>query len=281
MGLFGKHKGFIKNFYDPLGIFGKKKGKGGGGGGGGGGFDFQYSGPRPFTAEQVGLGETVLKPISSQFSKQLLERSRGEGLVGFDPRRRELLRSEFLADLGEQRAREDELAQARASSQGLRGGVPLTIAEQNARNFGRERTRGLSAIDIEDLAARREDINRATYAQPELVSTGAGIQERAAQFGLQEAGLGAGGGQTIAEDDGFLSQLLGLGGIALGSYFGGPAGAAAGGAVGGTLGQQFQKSQYDPRLFQKRSTPASYLSPSSLRLRPGIRSNPFAYIGRH
>lgn len=281
MGLFGKHKGFIKNFYDPLGIFGKRKGKGGVGGGSGG-FDFQYSGPRPFTAEQVGLGETTLQPISKQYSQQLLERSRGQGLVGFDPRRRELLRSEFLADLGEQRAEEDRLAQARASSQGLRGGIPLTIAEQISRNAGRERTRGLSAIDIEDLEARREDINQATYAQPELVRTGSDIQERAAQFGLQEAGLGAGGG-AVAEDGGssFLPNLFRLGGTALGTYFGGPIGGVAGGVIGSTLGQQFKKSQYDPRLFQRRSTPASYLSPSALRLRPGVRTNPFAYQGRY
>lgn len=152
----------------------------------------QYSGAVPYSASQVGLDEKNLSSLGNQYTKQLLDRSQGQGLVGFDPRRREILKSEFLADLGEEEQRKRELLQAQSASQGLRGGIPMDQSVELARNFSRARASGLADIDVEDLEARRQDINTATYAQPEAVRLGAGIQGQRAAFDLQRAMAEAG-----------------------------------------------------------------------------------------
>jgi len=167
-----------------------------------------FTGERPYTGADVGLGAEAIKPLSEQYLRQLLERSRGEGLVGFDPRRREVLRSEFTQDLGQAEDEQRRRQQAQASGQGLRGGVPLTISEQRARDFSRARASGLADIDIEDLAARRQDINAATYAQPEAVRLGSGIQAQRGQFDL--AAHVAGQPQIIAPQQAAGPDLGGL-----------------------------------------------------------------------
>lgn len=175
-----------------------------------------YTGHRPYAASDVGFGAAQLKPLSEQFIPQIMRRSRGEGLVGFDPAYRSTLRSEFLQDLEEteEERRRQELAQA--ASQGLRGGVPLDISRQRSRDFARARASGLADIDIADLEARREDINRATYAQPETVRLGSDIQARRAAFDLAEHAesqptyIGeTGGGQGYGNMIGSIGSLIG------------------------------------------------------------------------
>lgn len=145
-----------------------------------------YRGPRPFEAADVGYTPQALKGLAEAFLPELMRRARGEGLVGFEPGYRSTLRSEFLKDFGDYERDVLERASAQASGQGLRGGIPASIRSENIRNLARAREAGLADIDIRDLEARREDINRAFYQQPEEIQRGAGIQENAARLGLAE-----------------------------------------------------------------------------------------------
>jgi len=191
-----------------------------------------YTGQRPFAAGDVGFGAEQLKPLSQQFIEQILRRSRGEGLVGFDPRHREQLRSEFTQDLGQAEEDARRRRQSQASSQGLRGGVPLDLAIREGRDFSRARASGLADIDIADLEARRQDINAATFAQPDTVGLGAGIQQNRANFDLAEYNatqpthIVNQGGQDLS---GLGQTIGGIGGLLLG----GPQGAAIGSTAGG------------------------------------------------
>jgi len=169
----------LKGIVNPFGLFGKNKKKG---------QEFitppEYSGLRPYSGAEVGLGADQLAPLSQQYRSQIMERSQGRGLVGFDPNYRSTLRNEFTQDLDEQEeeARRQDLAQA--ASQGLRGGIPLSISQRRGKEYSRARASGLADIDIADLEARRDDINAATYAQPGLVELGSGIQGQRANFDL-------------------------------------------------------------------------------------------------
>ena len=222
-------------------LFGRKKKSSGGGSSA---FDLQripgrtFTGERPFTSAGIGLPPELLQSLSKQFSGQLLRRSQGEGLVGFDPRRRKLLRDEFLADLEEQQANARRNALAQAASQGLRGGIPgIVLNRQVTRPFARERTRGLSAIDIQDLQARREDINRATFAQPQLVQQGASTQAARGAFDLDVFN---------AEAPTFLAAPKPTGGLSsLASAFGGLLGQVP-------FGQQRTPTRQSPNLSFRR-----------------------------
>jgi len=194
-----------------------------------------YSGERPFSAEQVGYGEGELKSLAGAYLPELKRRAMGEGLVGFDPSHRATLRSEFLKDFGDYESDVYSKASQQSSGQGLRGGVPLSIRGELTKDLGRARESGLAGIDIEDLEARRADINSAFYQQPEEITRGAGIQKNRADFDLSEYE-----GRPIEETPGLIGPLLSLAGTAAGAYFGGPAGARAGGQVGSTLGQAYQ-----------------------------------------
>lgn len=145
-----------------------------------------YSGLRPYSGADVGLGAPELKSLSDQYRSQIMERSQGKGLVGFDPEYRNLLRSEFTQDLEDDFAEQNRMMQAKAASQGQRGGIPLDLSTRAYKDYGRRRASGLAEIDIADLEARRADINAATFAQPELVGLGAGIQQNRAAFDLSE-----------------------------------------------------------------------------------------------
>ena len=166
-----------------FGLFGgKKKGRGG----------IQtyqpppYGGPRPYEAGAVGYGAPELKTLAGAYLPELQRRAMGQGLVGFDPAYRQTLKSEFLKDFGDYESDIYAKAGAQASGQGLRGGIPLSIRQEYAKGLGRARESGLADIDIRDLEARRQDINRAFYQQPEEITRGAGIQRGAADFGLAE-----------------------------------------------------------------------------------------------
>lgn len=145
-----------------------------------------YSGPRPYTGEQVGYGAPQLKTLADAYLPALMSRARGESGVGFDPAYRNTLRSEFLKDFGDYEGDTYAKASAQASGQGLRGGIPLSIRQNYAKSLGRARESGLADIDIRDLEARREDTNNAFYQQPQEISRGTGIQQNAANFGLNE-----------------------------------------------------------------------------------------------
>lgn len=218
---------------------------------GGGGAEIEpYSGTRPYGASDVGLGDEVLKPISTQYVKQITDRSQGKGLVGYEPEYRALLESEFTQDLQDQQDENTRRLQAQSASQGQRGGIPLDLAVRANKDFGRRRASGLAEIKIGDLEARRADINQATYAQPGVVQLGTGIQKQRADFDLAEYNS-----QPIMQDESLLPSLLQLGGTIAGAYAGGPAGASAGGQAGQTIGNayasrqpqfQYQGSYYDP-----------------------------------
>lgn len=209
-----------------------------------------FTGQRPFTSEEVGLGAPQLKTLGEAFLPELMRRARGEGLVGFDPSRRDILRREFLSDFGDYEKDVLNRASAQASGQGLRGGVPLSIQSENARNLARARQSALAGIDVEDLAARREDINRAFYGQPETIQLGSGIQQNRANFDLSEYQASLPDYIMDEGGDDTLSNLLALSGTAAGTYFGGPAGGAAGGRLGGALGKSIANRSLSPRTIQ-------------------------------
>src|SRR3990167_7364857 len=123
-----------------------------------------FTGRRPFGSP---LSEADTASLAQRFAGQIGERSQGQGLVGFDPRRRDVLRNEFL--------------------QGFGGGLPLEARNEAEKSLARARQAALSNIDVEDLQARREDINKATYAQPDLARQSAATQAIAAQFDLDRA----------------------------------------------------------------------------------------------
>lgn len=225
--------------YNPLGIFSKKKKKQ---------ETYEpppYTGMRPYSGADVGFDAAKLKTIGDQYTNQILERSRGEGLVGYDPAYRSTLRNEFLADFGDY---EDDIMKnvaAQASGQGLRGGIPASISASYAKNLSRARQSGLAEIDIADLEGRREDINAATYAQPGAVQLGSGIQQNRANFDLAEY-------QETApvlvdqEQSNIWPALIGAAGTVIGSIYGGPVGGAAGGAAGNAIGSAFTQSSKKP-----------------------------------
>ena len=204
----------------------------------------EYTGPRPYDASQLGLGADVLSPLSKAYAGQISERARGEGQIGFDPRRRDILRNEFLSDFGDYETDVMQKAQAQASGQGLRGGIPLDIQQDYAKSLARARQSGLAGIDVQDLQARREDINRATYAQPDLVRQGANIQSGAADFGLREfEGLNIPYQEPQSEFSQLLPILGQVGGYAAGSATGFPGGGPIMSQLGRALAQQFAKQR--------------------------------------
>lgn len=186
-----------------------------------------YTGARPYSASDVGLGAENLKALSDQYRKQIMERSQGQGLVGYDPEYRATLENEFNSDLTDEYNDYTRRLQAQSASQGQRGGIPLDLSIRAAKDFGRRQASGLAQIKIGDLEARRADINSATYAQPELVSQGAGIQQNRANFDLAEYGATQ---PTYVDDPGLIGPLIGAAATAAGAYFGGPGGASIGSA---------------------------------------------------
>ena len=145
-----------------------------------------YSGQRPYSGSEVGLGSDVLSPLSSAYLQQIRERSQGQGLVGFPQGYTSLAKQNINADFDYQGNLDRQRLAGQASGQGLRGGIPMSIANQYGANLQRNRSNALNQIDIADLEAKREDINRATYAQPELVNMGSNIQQNRAAFDLNE-----------------------------------------------------------------------------------------------
>lgn len=216
-----------------------------------------YEGSTPYSASDVGLGADAISPLASQYLNQIKERSQGQGLVGFDPAYSSKTKENFLIDLNDQQTLADQSRKAQSSSQGLRGGVPVSIATMANKNYENQRTKGLNNIDIADLRARREDINQATYAQPQLVQEGAGIQQNRASFDLSKYQATM---PTYLEpqQDNILPAVIGAAGTIGGAYFGGPAGAAAGGSLAKAYaGQQNPVySQYDYQNLFK--TPSYY-----------------------
>jgi hypothetical protein len=208
-----------------------------------------YAGTRPYGASDVGLGDEVLKPISQQYAKQIQERSRGEGLVGYEPGYRETLESEFNQDLQDDYDEYTRRLTAQSASQGQRGGIPLDLSIRAAKDFGRRKASGLAQIKIGDLEARRADINQATYAQPDLVNLGTDIQGKRAAFDLAEYNNTQ---PPYIDEPSMLPQILQLVGTGVGAYYGGPAGAAAGSQIGSqagtTISNAYSKQQQQPQV---------------------------------
>lgn len=96
-----------------------------------------YEGLRPYSGAEVGLGAADLTPLSQQYKSQIMERSRGEGLVGFDPKRSQLAKENLRLTLGEREEERRRQDQAQAASQGLRGGIPMDIARRRTQDFDR------------------------------------------------------------------------------------------------------------------------------------------------
>jgi hypothetical protein len=155
------------------------------------------------------------------------------------------LRNEFLADLGASEEEASRRRTAQAAAQGQRGGIPLDIATRQTRDFSRARASGLADIDIRDLEGRREDINRAFYAQPEFVQQGTNIRNQRAAFDAQIYGMEQ---PTFIEEpqDNLLPALATAAGTIAGAYYGGPLGAQA----GGTLADAFVSRQPSRSLLQ-------------------------------
>lgn len=200
-----------------------------------------YTGARPYTAAEIGFDAPRLKSIADQYTGQISERSRGEGLVGFDPAYRSTLKNEFLADFDDYSDETMRQASAQASGQGLRGGIPASISANYAKNLSRARQSGLAGIDVADLEARRADINAATYAQPGAIQMGAGAQQGRAAFDLAEYNATLPDYIENPQDPSILPALIGAAGTIGGAYVGGPAGAMAGGSIANAFTQSQTK----------------------------------------
>lgn len=242
---FTSHRGFFKNFYDPFGLVGgKKKNKNNNDG-------LQtiekqpYAGIRPYTGQ-----EYRDLPTSKQYEGQITERSRGEGLVGFDSGYRKTLRDEYLSDFGDYEADVMKKASAQSSGQGLRGGIPLSIGAEHTKNLSRARQSGLADIDIRGMEARREDIRDYTMAQPQFSNYISDNQGRRANFDLSEyeATLPTYLLDEPQQPSNVLPALIGAAGTIGGAYFGGPAGAAVGSQAGSYLGNQLSQPSGRQRL---------------------------------
>ena len=183
-----------------------------------------------------------------------MARARGESGVGFDPAYRNTLKTEFLKDFGDYEGDVYSKSSGQASGQGLRGGIPMSIQAENTKNLGRAREAGPAGIDIEDLQARREDINQAFYQQPEEVSRGAGIQQNAANFGLAEYEATSPQPYLQPREPSILPSLIQAGATLGGAYIGGPAGATVGNKLGQTVANKYV-SYNDPFLDQYSQDP--------------------------
>lgn len=197
----------------------------------------KYEGLRPYAGSEVGLGAPELKTIADQYRGQILERSQGKGLVGFDPEYRSTLENEFTQDLESEQDEYMRRLQAQSASMGQRGGIPLDLSIRAQKDYSRSRASGLADIKIADLEARRADINSATYAQPELVNLGSNIQNQRANFDLAEYQASM---PTYIDQpqSNVLPALIGAAGTAAGAYFGGPLTAAT---IAGGFNQAQQK----------------------------------------
>lgn len=207
-----------------------------------------FTGARPFSGADVGLDAPRLKTIADAYIPQILGQARGEG-VGFDSGRRDIQRREYLADFNDYQDDILKKASAQASGQGLRGGIPSSISEQYAKNLSRARQSGLAGIDIEDLSAAREDRQRAIYAQPDIVSQGAGIQQNRAAFDLSEYNATQ---PTYLEpqQSNILPALIGAAGTIGGAYFGQPQlGALAGSYLANQIQPQVAQSPARRRIY--------------------------------
>src|SRR3990167_7761865 len=203
-----------------------------------------YTGARPYSGAEVGLDAPRLKSIADAYIPQIMGQARGEN-VGFDPSRKALQRSEYLADFNDYEADVMENASAQASGQGLRGGIPLSIGQEYNKSLSRARQSGLNEIDIEDLEAAREDRNRAIYYQPEIVNQGTGIQGQRAAFDLNEYNATQ---PTYLEpqQSNVLPALIRAAGTIGRAYFGGPTGAAAGGSIANAFMQSQAPAAQSP-----------------------------------
>ena len=94
-----------------------------------------YTGQRPYSGADVGMGAEQLKPLSEQYIRQILERSRGEGLVGFDPNWYATRKRQGLGDLAEQYREGKDVRSAQSSGQGLRGGIPVSIEQKAQEDY--------------------------------------------------------------------------------------------------------------------------------------------------
>jgi len=145
-----------------------------------------YTGKRPYSGEEVGYGSKEMQDLASAYLPELKRRAMGEGQVGFQPEWYETRKRQGLGDLKEQYDEGRDVRSSQASGQGLRGGIPVSIERQAQEDYGDTTADFLDKLSIADLEARREDINKAFYKQPEEITRGAGIQNTRANFDLNE-----------------------------------------------------------------------------------------------
>lgn len=203
-----------------------------------------YSGPRPYTGEEVGYGAKQMKGLAEQYLPELMSKAKGEGLVGFQPEWYETRKRMGLKDLAEKYREGTDVRNAMSSGQGLRGGIPVSIERQAQEDYGDQNQRFLDELSIADLEARRQDINKAFYQMPEEVTRGAGIQQAAADFGLREySATKPEPYMEMDEGNDWLSSALGAAATIGGAYFGGGGGGAGSGQFSsGWSGQGANKS---------------------------------------
>jgi len=145
-----------------------------------------YTGQRPYSGAEVGYGSKEMQDLASAYLPELKRRAMGEGQVGFQPEWYETRKRQGLGDLKEQYDEGRDVRSAQASGQGLRGGIPVSIERQAQEDYGDTTADFLDKLSIADLEARRADINKAFYQQPEEITRGAGIQNTRANFDLNE-----------------------------------------------------------------------------------------------
>lgn len=144
-----------------------------------------YGGQRPWLpgSDIPTLGKENVDKMYSDYLKGLYDRMAGNN-VGFPAQRRTTLRNEFLADINDAEDVAMKNASAQAAGQGLRGGTPMQIRSDIGKNYSRSRASGLANIDVADLAARREDINKAFYSLPGFADRGPQMQKDRSNFDL-------------------------------------------------------------------------------------------------
>lgn len=176
-----------------------------------------YKGMRPYSGAEVGYGPTEMQSLASAYLPELKKRAMGESLVGFDPKWYETRKRQGLGDLSELKREADVDRSAHASSQGLRGGIPLSIQREADEDYGDTTADFLDKLSVADLEARREDINKAFYQQPQEITRGAGIQNTRANFDLAEYNDTMPLLYEYPEEENSIGSMMNLGGTFLGN----------------------------------------------------------------
>lgn len=133
---------------------------------------------------------TNLRGVEDQIQRILQERSQGQGLVGYDPKRREdLLQSYDIQQKRDQEKTNSDL-QNRISGMGLSRSPAVydELMGRSNRDYADNKSLYTKGVDVEDLAQRNADTTHATDQLQNLNSFNFGQENAVADFDLNAFG---------------------------------------------------------------------------------------------